>query len=211
MHAPTQIPVLSSSVRDLLEVEAQHDRTTALHSARVVRLARRVGRALGLDPLRLRHVALVALLHDVGKVDVPREILDKPGPLDEQEWLTVRDHPGHGADLVAERPETAHLADAIRASHERWDGGGYPDGLSGYDIPLASRISFVCDAFDAMVSYRPYRVAMPLGAALDEVEHESGRQFCPTAARALVEIVGPPWRVLGRPRRRGSSWRCGVG
>lgn len=211
MHAPTHVPVLSSSIRDLLDVEAQHDRTTALHSARVVRLARRVGRALSLDVPGLRHVARVALLHDVGKVDVPREILDKPGPLDEQEWCTVRDHPAHGADLVAERPETAHLADAIRASHERWDGGGYPDGLSGHDIPLASRISFVCDAFDAMVSDRPYRAAMTLGAALDELEREAGRQFCPTAARALIEVVGPPWRMLGRPGRRGSPRRCSVG
>ena len=207
MHAPTQVSVLSFPVRNLLEIEAQHDRMTALHSTRVVRLARRVGRALALDPSGLRQVALVALLHDVGKVDVPREILDKPGPLDAQEWRIVRDHPGHGAELVAERPETAHLAASIRASHERWDGDGYPDGLSGYGIPLASRISFVCDAFDAMVSDRPYRSAMALGAALDELEREAGRQFCPTASRALVEVVGPPWRMLGRPRRGRSPWR----
>ncbi|MGI8593561.1 MAG: HD-GYP domain-containing protein [Solirubrobacteraceae bacterium] len=90
-------------------------------------------------------------------------------------------------------------------------GGGYPDGLSGYDIPLASRISFVCDSFDAMVSNRPYCVAMTLGAAVDEAEHEAGRQFCPTASRALVEVVGPPWRMLGRPRGWGSGLRCGVG
>ena len=210
MPASTPSPGLPSSIRNLLEIEAQHDPPTALHSARVVRLARRVGRALSLDPPRLRHVALVALLHDVGKVDIPREILDKPGPLDEHEWRKVRDHPGHGADLVAERPETAHIADAIRASHERWDGGGYPDGLSGCDIPLASRVSFVCDSFDAMVSNRPYRAAMPLGAALDEVEREAGRQFCPTSSRALLEVVGPPWRMLGRPRHPGEPRPCGM-
>ncbi len=211
MDAPTQVQGLSPSIRGLLEVEMQHDPTTALHSTRVVRLARRVGRALGLDPPRLRHLALVALLHDIGKVGVPREILDKPGPLDEHEWRTILDHPGHGARLVADWPETAHLADAIRASHERWDGGGYPDGLSGYDIPLASRISFVCDSFDAMVSDRPYRVAMPLGAALDELENEAGSQFCPTASRALLDVVSPAWRMLGRAGRRDMHWPCGVG
>ena len=179
---------------------AAHDRMTAVHSTRVVSLARRVGRALGLDPRRQRHVALVALLHDVGKTRVPRQILDKPGPLNGREWQRVRAHPGYGAQLVSERPELAHVATAVRASHERWDGRGYPDGLCGDAIPLASRISFVCDSFDAMISDRPYRPALPRWEALQEVRREAGHQFCPLAAEALVAVESEPWLMLGPPR-----------
>jgi len=191
---------LSLAVRRLVARAAAHDRSTMQHSARVVRLARRVGSAMGLERSELRHVALVALLHDVGKMVIDRRILDKPGPLDEAEWFSVRRHPEAGARVVLTVPEVAHLAPAIRASHERWDGGGYPAGLAGEDIPAASRISFVCDSFDAMLSDRPYRSAMSLPRALDTIGAEAGRQFCPTAAAALIDVASPPWRVLGPPR-----------
>ena len=188
------------AVRELLMATAAHDRVTAVHCTRVVSLARRVGRALGLDPRRQRHVALVALLHDVGKIRIPKRILDKPGSLTGPEWQRVRAHPGFGAEMVSRHAELAHVAPAVRASHERWDGLGYPDGLAGPAIPLASRISFVCDSFDAMVSDRPYRPAMTATQALREVERESGRQFCPLAAEALLAVESPPWAVLGPPR-----------
>ena len=193
-------PGLTPAVRELIARTADHDRSTALHSTRVVHLARRVGRAMGLDGPKLRHVTLVALLHDIGKTEVDRRILDKPAPLDEAEWRSVRRHPFEGARMVAQFADVAHLAPAIRATHERWDGLGYPDGLAGSAIPVASRISFVCDSFDAMVSDRPYRSAMTLPRALDEIDQEAGRQFCPMAAGALLDVVSPPWRVLGRPR-----------
>jgi HD-GYP domain-containing protein (c-di-GMP phosphodiesterase class II) len=193
-------PALPLAVRELVARTAAHDQSTVEHATRVVRLSRRVGRAMGLDGPKLRHVALVALLHDVGKTAIERRILDKPGPLNEAEWLSVRHHPDAGAQIVTDVPEVAHLAPAIRASHERWDGLGYPVGLAGEAIPVASRISFVCDSFDAMLSDRPYRAAMPLPRALDTIGDEVGRQFCPTAAAALIDVATPPWRVLGRPR-----------
>jgi HD-GYP domain-containing protein (c-di-GMP phosphodiesterase class II) len=136
-------------------------------------------------------VAQVALLHDVGKLAVPHAILSKPGPLDDEEWAVMRSHPAIGADAVAEVRELAHLAPAVRASHERWDGSGYPDGLGEYDIPMASRITFVCDAYDAMTSDRPYRVARSQRIALAELLSGAGRQFCPHCAHALVdELLG---------------------
>ena len=193
-------PGLPRAVRELLKATTAHDRVTAAHSARVVSLARKVSRALGLDGRRERHVALVALLHDVGKTRVPRRILDKPGALTGREWAAIRAHPGFGAELVARHPELAHVAPAIRATHERWDGEGYPDGLAGSAIPLASRIGFVCDSFDAMISDRPYRPAMSRAAALEEVRREASGQFCPVAAEALVAVESPPWLVLGPPR-----------
>jgi putative nucleotidyltransferase with HDIG domain len=193
---------LAGAVQDLLAQTASHDGRTAGHCGRVVGLARRVARALGLQGDGLRQASLVALLHDVGKARVPRTVLEKAGPLTGEEWTAVSRHTVEGARMVAERPPTADLATAIRASHERWDGRGYPDGLRGVSIPLASRISFVCDAFDAMVSDRPYRRTLSVAEALDEIQREAGRQFCPVAARALVAVVSPPWRVLGRPRRR---------
>ena len=193
-------PGLPIAVHQLLQQTADHDHSTALHSTRVVHLARKVGTAMGLDGAKLRHVALVALLHDVGKTTIDRRILDKPGPLNEAEWLSVRGHPEAGATMVMEVSEVAHLAPAIRASHERWDGRGYPAGLAGDAIPVASRISLVCDSFDAMLSDRPYRAAMSLPCALDTIRAETGRQFCPAAATALLDVASPPWRVLGRPR-----------
>ena len=128
-----------------------------------------------------------ALLHDVGKLAIPQAILAKPGALDDAEWATMRSHPEIGAAAVAEVRELAHLAPAVRASHERWDGTGYPDGLAGYDIPIASRITAVCDAYDAMTSDRPYRAARSHLVALAELLACAGTQFCPHCADALVD------------------------
>ena len=101
----------------------------------------------------------------------------------------MRTHPVHSERLIANVPELAHLAPVIRAEHERWDGGGYPDGLSGDQIPLASRITLVCDAYDAMTSDRPYRKAMSADQARAEIAAGAGTQFCPTSAQALLDIL----------------------
>jgi HD-GYP domain-containing protein (c-di-GMP phosphodiesterase class II) len=155
----------------------------------VVTLARAVARRLGLDEVQVSEVAHVALLHDLGKIAVPDAILRKPGPLTAHEQGLMRQHPVVGADIVASTPDLAHLAPAIRAEHERWDGAGYPDGLAGEDIPIASRITLVCDAFHAMTSHRPYRRAMSAEAARAEIRRASGTQFCPGAATALLQIT----------------------
>jgi HD-GYP domain-containing protein (c-di-GMP phosphodiesterase class II) len=114
-------------------------------------------------------------------------VLGKPGPLKGNEWAVMRSHATIGADAVAEVAELAHLAPAVRACHERWDGRGYPDGLVGAAIPIASRITFVCDAYDAMTSGRAYRPARSKIVALSELRHGAGRQFCPRCATALLD------------------------
>jgi HD-GYP domain-containing protein (c-di-GMP phosphodiesterase class II) len=161
----------------------------AAHSGHVFELAGRVGRALGLTGDALHDLTVVALLHDVGELAVPSEVLAKRGPLSDEEWRVVRSHVIHGETMAAAVADTAHLAPAVRASHERWDGAGYPDGLAGDQIPRASRITFVCDAYDAMTSERPHRAALSRDAALAEIRREAGRQFCPAAAGALVEVI----------------------
>ena len=185
--AQTSLPVHGLNGRALLRAVETHDRPTARHSYVVLDLARRVARRLGLPSGHVAEVEQVALLHDVGKLAIPHAILSKPGLLDSEEWAAMRSHPAIGADAVAEVSELAHLAPAVRASHERWDGSGYPDGLAGYDIPIASRITFVCDAYDAMTSDRPYRAARSRLVALAELLGGAGNQFCPHCANALVD------------------------
>jgi putative nucleotidyltransferase with HDIG domain len=165
------------------------DPSTARHSLAVVDLAQRVALRLGLSEAVVKEAVLVAALHDVGKIAVPDRILHKPGPLDEREQAIMRDHSMAGARLVLELSEVAHLAEAVRATHERWDGLGYPDGLSGENIPLSSRIVFVCDAYDAMISPRPYRRAMTHERAVEELLRCRGTQFCPQCTDALLAVL----------------------
>ena len=178
-----------SSLRALLTAVQARDSYTAVHSRQVVMLARAVARRLGLDDGHVREVESAALLHDLGKIAVPDAILGKRGPLTEHEQLLMRQHPVVGAQMVSSIPDLEHLGPAIRAEHERWDGTGYPDGLAGEAIPLGSRIAFVCDAYQAMTSNRPYRRALSHDMAIAEIESESGRQFCPAAAAALLEAL----------------------
>jgi len=185
--AGTPRPIHGSAGRALLRAIESHDRPTARHSYIVLDLARRVARRLDLPRGHVAEVEQVALLHDLGKLAIPHAILSKLGPLDDEEWAAMRSHPAIGADAVAEVRELAHLAPAVRASHERWDGSGYPDGLAGYDIPIASRITSVCDAYDAMTSDRPYRAARSQLVALTELLGGAGTQFCPRCASALVD------------------------
>jgi HD-GYP domain-containing protein (c-di-GMP phosphodiesterase class II) len=179
----------SAGLQALLAAVDAHDRYTGEHSRSVVDLSLRVARKLALRPTEVEQVEQVALLHDVGKVAIPDSVLLKPGPLDDEEMEIVRRHPGTGARIVASIAGLAHLAPAIRAGHERWDGRGYPDGLSGEAIPVPSRITAVCDAYDAMVSRRPYREPLGPKAALEEVERHTGTQFCPRAADALLQVM----------------------
>jgi len=162
---------------------------TAAHSEAVVELALAVGAELELGEVALREIGQVALLHDIGKVGVPDAILQKEGALTAPEWEVMRGHPAIGARIVGAIGSLAHLAPAIRAEHERWDGAGYPDGLAGTQIPVASRICFMCDAWHAMTSDRPYRQALPPEAARDELERHVGSQFCPGAAPALLRVL----------------------
>jgi HD-GYP domain-containing protein (c-di-GMP phosphodiesterase class II) len=167
-------------------VEAKDD-YTASHEQDVADLSRRVAVRLGMDATRAGDVRYAALLHDVGKVAIPSEILLKPGPLIEREWVTMRGHAAAGAALVARIPAFAHLAPSVRASHERWDGGGYPDGLTGEQIPLAARIIAACDTYEAIVTDRPYRPARTHCEATEELLRVAGTQLDARVVAALLQ------------------------
>ncbi len=165
------------------------DRYTGSHSRTVVALARRVAQRLGFDGDEIDEIAQVALLHDVGKVAIPDAVLQKPGALTTAEWELMREHPGVGARVVGSIPELAHLAAAIRAEHERWDGRGYPDGLAGSSIPVAARIALACDAYDSMTSDRPYRPGRTSEEARAELREHAGTQFDPAVVAALEAVL----------------------
>jgi HD-GYP domain-containing protein (c-di-GMP phosphodiesterase class II) len=152
-------------------------------------LAREVGLELGLRRDELEELDRAAQLHDLGKLAVPDEILNKPGELDEREWAFVRQHTLVGERILRASPALRSIAGVVRATHENWDGTGYPDGIAGEDIPLAARIVYACNAFVAMSSNRPYRKALPLDDALNELMRCAGTQFDPTVVRLLVAHV----------------------
>jgi hypothetical protein len=167
------------------------DRHTARHAEDVVSLARRVGELLELEPASLMELELAARLHDVGKIQVPDAVLNKPGPLDPDESDVIRCHSAWGSETLSRIPGLEAVATIVRFHHERWDGSGYPDGLSGARIPLASRIISVCDAFGAMTCDRPYRLAMADQDAVREIKAGSGTQFDPAVVDALLDALAP--------------------
>jgi HD-GYP domain-containing protein (c-di-GMP phosphodiesterase class II) len=177
-----QVAALAGSLQDA-------DQYTEGHCRRVADLACEVGRILDLDAAELIELELAARLHDVGKLRVPTEILDKPGPLDDRERAIVRQHSGWGADMVARIPGLEAIALLVRLHHERMDGDGYPHGLSGRRIPIASRIVAVCDAYSAIVDDRPYRAGQSSMAALAELHRSAGTQFDVDVVAALTSTL----------------------
>jgi HD-GYP domain-containing protein (c-di-GMP phosphodiesterase class II) len=179
----------AATAQTLIAAVEARDSYTGEHSKGVVTHAVTVALKLGLSGPELADVKHVALLHDIGKIAIPDAILSKPGRLTEEEWEVMRTHPLASERLITEVPGLGHLGPAVRAEHERWDGGGYPDGLAGEEIPLASRIVLLCDAYHAMTSDRPYRKALPVDVARAEIVGGIGSQFCPTAGQALLEVL----------------------
>ncbi len=184
-----QAAVELSGVHALVAALEARDEYTGEHSKTVVALARDVARRLGLSTGQSLEVEQVAILHDVGKVGIPDSILQKQGPLSDDEWAMMRQHPAIGERIIAGTQSLAHLAPAIRAEHERYDGDGYPDGLRGAAIPIASRITLACDAYHAMRSDRPYRAALAPDAAKAELRRCSGTQFDPNVIEALLDAI----------------------
>jgi two-component system cell cycle response regulator len=174
--------------RDVL-VQVMAERDLDEHSGGVARLAAAAGRHLGLDAEALDVLVRAAELHDVGKVAVPDEILNKPGALETAEWAIVRQHTVAGARILGVAESMRPVARIVRASHERWDGGGYPDGLAGEAIPLGARIVCACDAFDAMLSRRPYKTPMTHTAALAELRACAGTQFDPHVVEVVATVA----------------------
>src|SRR5436853_4327001 len=142
-----------------------------------------------LMPDELEEVSRAAELHDVGKMAVPEEILNKPGPLDDVEFGFIRQHTIVGERILAAAPSLASVAKIVRASHERWDGSGYPDGLAGEEIPLAARIVLVCDAYHAMTSDRPYQPPVAVADALAELRRCAGTHFDPKVIDVFCEEI----------------------
>jgi HD-GYP domain-containing protein (c-di-GMP phosphodiesterase class II) len=156
----------------------------------VVELSVSVAKRLELDLQQRTRVESAARLRNVGEVAIPKELIEKPGPLTADEWEVIRTHPVHGQVMLERAGEALREVGAIvRASHERWDGLGYPDGLSGPSIPLAARILLCCDAFDAMTNDRPYRPAMSQEAALRELVDNAGTQFDPHIVKTFISVV----------------------
>jgi HD-GYP domain-containing protein (c-di-GMP phosphodiesterase class II) len=166
------------------------DGSTGDHSDRVVDLAQRIGDKLGLERRELRDLGFAARLHDIGKVGVPDAVLFKTGPLEHDEREVVQHHAVAGATLIGEIPGLEGVARFVRHHHENYDGSGYPDGLSGRDIPLSSRILSVADAYAAMTEDRPYRRARPRFEVDREFADSTGTQFDPYVVAALREVVG---------------------
>jgi two-component system, cell cycle response regulator len=173
----------------LLQALGEREPELEEHVRSVSKLAVAVGKQMDLDPGELLDVSRAAELHDIGKVAIPDAILNKPGPLNEEEWTFMKQHTVLGEGIIASAPALSQVAPLVRSTHERFDGGGYPDGLAGEDIPLASRIIFACDAFDAMTTKRTYAVPRSEEAAIDELRSCAGSQFDPTVIDALCEVL----------------------
>ena len=177
---------LAQTTAVLRSVQDAVDGELGRHTSQVAILADRVARQMGLSELEVGWVRCAAELHDIGKVAIPAAIMHKRETLDPQEWAFIHRHTLIGEHIAESASALSPVAPIIRSSHERWDGGGYPDGLAGEEIPVAAQIVFVCDAFDAMTSDRPYRAALPTAFALRELRAAAGTQFSPRVIDAFI-------------------------
>jgi HD-GYP domain-containing protein (c-di-GMP phosphodiesterase class II) len=174
----------------LVDVVEFDDDYTAEHSRSVVELAREVAQELGMNKYELQELEFAALLHDVGKIAIPKEILHKPASLDKREFEVMKTHTIEG-QLMLDRigGMLGRVGGIVRSCHERWDGKGYPDGLAGTDIPQAARVVFVCDAYNAMTTDRPYRAALTNEQAIAELKDNAGTQFDPEVVAAMLRVL----------------------
>jgi putative nucleotidyltransferase with HDIG domain len=193
-HAERRAEVLSSVRRRmaaLMSAVEGRDPYTAGHSEAVAELSTSLGRYLRLSPADLLELEAAALLHDLGKSGVPDAVLNKPAPLDEDEQALVRRHTVWGAQMLADIPGLEPVGTIVLFHHERWDGTGYPQGLAQSQIPIASRIIAVCDAYHSMTSHRPYRRALSTEHATWELIGAAGSQFDPAVVERFVDTLDP--------------------
>ena len=165
------------------------DPYTAMHAEHVAELMAGLASQLGMSSDEISLAYMVGVVHDVGKLLTPADILTKPGPLTAEEFSVIRRHAVDGAEMIAGVDGAGPIVGIMRHHHERWDGKGYPDGLAGEATPLFSRMLAVCDAFDAMTAHRCYRTPLALAAAVAEIRRCAGSQFDPAVALAFVEFV----------------------
>lgn len=190
--------LFSDSIRTLVRIIEAKDRYTRSHSERVTGVAQQLAIAISLPEAQIRDLSLAGLLHDVGKVATPIEILNKPGKLTESEFTHVKLHATHSAQIVSGIENAEGIVPAVRHHHEKWDGTGYPDGLAGEDIPLLARILAVADAFDSMFGGRTYKDPMGEDDVLAEIELNSGTQFDPHLATEFVNAYRSDTRFKTR-------------
>jgi len=191
----------------LLKVLSERNPGLCEHINEVAQLSTMLATSLGLLEAEVKRIQLAAELHDIGKVAIPETILNKPGPLDEEEWEYIRRHTEIGERIVTAAPSLAHTAGLVRSHHERYDGSGYPDHLAGEEIPFGASIIAVCDAFGAMTKQRPYSDAITVAEALAELQRCSGSHFNPTVVRAFSELIEEP--ALGDEPRTPHRERSG--
>ena len=166
-----------------------YQRIIAGHALRTAKLAQTLAYRMHCHEEEAHLMALAALVHDIGKLDIPATILDKPGPLTDQEWIIIRRHPQIGYQMLIEAGGIyAHIAPLVLAHHERWDGNGYPYELAGEAIPLGARVLAVVDAFDAMTEHRPYRLTITIDEAKAELRRCAGIAFDPVVVEALLTL-----------------------
>jgi putative nucleotidyltransferase with HDIG domain len=191
-----------STISSLARTVEAKDPYTSGHTERVAEIAILLARELGFAESELPAINVGAIIHDIGKIGTPDEILLKPGPLDADELRTMREHPEMSSYIVADLELPAVVKQMVRSHHERFDGEGYPDGLVGEEIPLAARILSVADALDAMTSDRPYRSALPVDIACAEIQANAGTQFCPRVVEALMKSLAQHhafWAAFRQP------------
>ena len=191
--------------RALLSALEQRDPELSGHVTDVAELAERTARVMGCSPALVEMVRIAAELHDIGKMAIPEEILQKPGPLTDHEWKLMRQHTVAGERIVSASPALADVAPLVRSSHERWDGGGYPDGLAAGQIPAGAQIVSVCDSYHAMTTDRSYRKAMSEDVALAELRAGAGTQFSPEVVDAFLAVHGGAVGLIPRERTRAIS------
>jgi putative nucleotidyltransferase with HDIG domain len=173
----------------LLETTTPKDGYTYEHASQVARLSQLVGVELSLDKEELETLVLGALLHDLGKLAVADAVLEKAGPLTEQEWAAIKRHSDIGARMIEPLEVLSGVVPVVRHHHEHYDGNGYPDGLEGEEIPLTARIVAAADAYDVMMRGRPYRQRHTQAEALEELSREAGLQFDPLVVEALIRVI----------------------
>jgi HD-GYP domain-containing protein (c-di-GMP phosphodiesterase class II) len=178
-----------SNANILMTLLFEKSQETEEHAERMAVISRSIGAKMNLPKKSLHDLFLLSILHDIGKIGISERILNKPGKLTKEEWMIMQKHSEIGYGLAKAYPEFAHIAEYILCHHERWDGKGYPLGLKGEQIPLASRIIAVADAYDAMISDRVYRKAMKKEEAVEEIKKNAGTQFDPEIVKIFLELI----------------------
>ena len=200
---PQRADELHKTLQSLVRTVNDHDTYTGGHSCRVATMSGDVARLLGFPKSEVAFMQQAGLVHDIGKIGIPDQLLNKTGPLSDHERYLVRLHPILGASILSRMPGMGRLVPVVLHHHECWDGSGYPAGLSGVEVPVESRIILVVDAFDAMTSHRPYGRVLSAEEALAELRRHAGTQFDPS----LVESMHEAYRsgLLDEPRRSSAA------